>query len=48
MASTIPVQEMKEEGQLQLTGDSFIRPHLRKLSPYHPILPFEVILLQPS
>ncbi|KAG5531674.1 hypothetical protein RHGRI_026332 [Rhododendron griersonianum] len=42
MASTIPVQEMKEEGQLQLTGDSFIRPHLRKLSPYHPILPFEV------
>ncbi|KAE9450793.1 hypothetical protein C3L33_17307, partial [Rhododendron williamsianum] len=42
MASTIPVQEMKEEGQLRLTGDSFIRPHLRKLSPYHPILPFEV------
>ncbi|KAI8538496.1 hypothetical protein RHMOL_Rhmol09G0108400 [Rhododendron molle] len=48
MASTIPVQEMKEEGQLRLTGDSFIRPHLCKLSPYHPILPFEVILLQPS
>ncbi|XP_058183475.1 histidinol-phosphate aminotransferase, chloroplastic-like isoform X1 [Rhododendron vialii] len=43
MASTIPVQEMKEEGQLRLTGDSFIRPHLRKLSPYHPILPFEVL-----
>ncbi|KAI8534088.1 hypothetical protein RHMOL_Rhmol10G0061100 [Rhododendron molle] len=42
MASPIPVQEMKEEGQLRLTGDSFIRPHLRKLSPYHPILPFEV------
>lgn len=47
MASSIPVQEMKE-GQLRLTGDSFIRPHLRKLSPYHPILPFEVILLRPS
>ncbi|EPS73147.1 hypothetical protein M569_01606, partial [Genlisea aurea] len=24
-------------------GDSFIRPHLRKLSPYQPILPFEVL-----
>lgn len=43
MASTIPVQEMKEEGQRRLTGDSFVRPHLRKLSPYHPILPFEVL-----
>ncbi|CAA6653915.1 unnamed protein product [Spirodela intermedia] len=26
-----------------LTGDSFIRHHLRKLSPYQPILPFEVL-----
>uniref|UniRef100_A0A1D1XEU2 histidinol-phosphate transaminase n=1 Tax=Anthurium amnicola TaxID=1678845 RepID=A0A1D1XEU2_9ARAE len=26
-----------------LTGDSFIRLHLRKLSPYQPILPFEVL-----
>lgn len=43
MASTVPVQEMKEKGQPRLTGDSFIRPHLRKLSPYHPILPFEVL-----
>lgn len=29
--------------QVKLTGDSFIRPHLRELSPYQPILPFEVI-----
>jgi histidinol-phosphate aminotransferase len=43
MASTIPVQEIKEEGQPRLTGGSFIRPHLRKLSPYQPILPFEVL-----
>ncbi|XP_021971018.1 histidinol-phosphate aminotransferase, chloroplastic isoform X2 [Helianthus annuus] len=28
---------------LKLTGDSFIRPHLRELSPYQPILPFEVL-----
>ncbi|KVH88106.1 hypothetical protein Ccrd_024507 [Cynara cardunculus var. scolymus] len=35
---------VKEEGKQQLTGDSFIRPHLRELSPYQPILPFEVIL----
>ncbi|GFS42472.1 histidinol phosphate aminotransferase 1 [Actinidia rufa] len=33
MASTV---------QVKVTGDSFIRPHLRKLSPYQPILPFEV------
>ncbi|KAH9297500.1 hypothetical protein KI387_029182 [Taxus chinensis] len=26
-----------------LTGDSFIRPHLRELAPYQPILPFEVL-----
>jgi histidinol-phosphate aminotransferase len=43
MASTIPVKELKEDSQPRLTGDSFIRPHLRKLSPYHPILPFEVL-----
>ncbi|KAL2524731.1 Histidinol-phosphate aminotransferase 2 [Abeliophyllum distichum] len=44
MASSVPV---KEENQQHLgfsvTGDSFIRPHLRKLSPYQPILPFEVL-----
>ncbi|KAL7001527.1 histidinol-phosphate transaminase [Sarracenia purpurea var. burkii] len=44
MASTIPIQDVKEEeAQLRLPGDSFIRPHLRKLSPYQPILPFEVL-----
>ncbi|THG04868.1 hypothetical protein TEA_010109 [Camellia sinensis var. sinensis] len=42
MASTIPIQQVKEEGQQRLTGDSFVRHHLRKLSPYQPILPFEV------
>lgn len=45
MTSAVPV---KEDGQQQygsaLTGDSFIRPHLRKLSPYQPILPFEVYI----
>ncbi|KAL2473963.1 Histidinol-phosphate aminotransferase 2 [Forsythia ovata] len=44
MASSVPV---KEENQQHLgfsvTGDSFIRPHLRKLSPYQSILPFEVL-----
>lgn len=44
MASTVPLNDVKEEQQKHLTGDSFIRPHLRKLSPYQPILPFEVIL----
>ncbi|KAM7463304.1 hypothetical protein LguiA_031425 [Lonicera macranthoides] len=38
MASTVPVKQVKD-----LTGDSFIRPHLRKLSPYQSILPFEVL-----
>lgn len=41
MASTAPVKHVKEG--LQLTGDSFIRSHLRKLSPYQSILPFEVL-----
>ncbi|KAF7820047.1 histidinol-phosphate aminotransferase, chloroplastic-like [Senna tora] len=40
MASTIPVEQVNK-GSPQLTGDSFIREHLRKLSPYQPILPFE-------
>ncbi|XP_009366637.2 histidinol-phosphate aminotransferase, chloroplastic [Pyrus x bretschneideri] len=44
MASTIPVQHKQvNDGQQRLTGDSFIRPHLRNLSPYQPILPFEVL-----
>ncbi|KAK7364607.1 hypothetical protein VNO80_13344 [Phaseolus coccineus] len=42
MASTIPVEQVNN-GPLQVTGDSFIREHLRKLSPYQPILPFEVL-----
>lgn len=37
--STVPVEHVNQK----LSGDSFIRPHLRKLSPYQPILPFEVI-----
>ncbi|CAH1444035.1 unnamed protein product [Lactuca virosa] len=32
-----------KEGRQQLTGDSFIRHHLRELSPYQSILPFEVL-----
>ncbi|KAL2926174.1 Histidinol-phosphate aminotransferase chloroplastic [Bienertia sinuspersici] len=43
MASTLPVKQVTEDGQQKVTGDSFIRPHLRKLSPYQPILPFEVL-----
>ncbi|XP_052206014.1 histidinol-phosphate aminotransferase, chloroplastic-like [Diospyros lotus] len=47
-SSTIPSQELKQaEGQQPpVTGDSFIRPHLRQLSPYQPILPFEVLSAQ--
>jgi len=41
MASTIPAEQVNN-GPLQVKGDSFIREHLRKLSPYQPILPFEV------
>lgn len=46
MASTVPVEQQVNEGQERLTGDSFIRTHLRKLSPYQPILPFEVLSLR--
>ncbi|KAK6160110.1 hypothetical protein DH2020_003491 [Rehmannia glutinosa] len=43
-SSAVPVkEESQQEGGCSLTGDSFIRPHLRKLSPYQPILPFEVL-----
>ncbi|TYI65099.1 hypothetical protein E1A91_D09G134000v1 [Gossypium mustelinum] len=37
--STVSVEHVNQK----LSGDSFIRPHLRKLSPYQPILPFEVL-----
>ncbi|KAI5324734.1 hypothetical protein L3X38_033807 [Prunus dulcis] len=46
MASTTPVQKKVSEVQQRLTGDSFIRPHLRNLSPYQSILPFEVLSAQ--
>ncbi|XP_039027616.1 histidinol-phosphate aminotransferase, chloroplastic-like [Hibiscus syriacus] len=36
--STVPVEPVNQK----LSGDFFIRPHLRKLPPYQPILPFEV------
>lgn len=43
MASSVPIKEESRENLgCSVTGDSFIRPHLRKLSPYQPILPFEV------
>ncbi|KAK4753863.1 hypothetical protein SAY87_001967 [Trapa incisa] len=42
MASTVDAEHMTKSKQ-RLTGDQFIRPHLRKLSPYQPILPFEVL-----
>ncbi|KAK4402879.1 Histidinol-phosphate aminotransferase, chloroplastic [Sesamum angolense] len=43
-AASVPVtEETQQECGASLTGDSFIRPHLRKLSPYQPILPFEVL-----
>ncbi|MCL7025007.1 hypothetical protein MKW94_030024 [Papaver nudicaule] len=35
-----------DEVPARLTGDSFIRPHLKTLSPYQPILPFEVLSTQ--
>ncbi|GAV59351.1 Aminotran_1_2 domain-containing protein [Cephalotus follicularis] len=43
MNSTIPVLHELNEVQQRLTGDAFIRPHLRQLSPYQSILPFEVL-----
>ncbi|KAH8490013.1 hypothetical protein H0E87_022514 [Populus deltoides] len=43
MTSTVPVEHVNE-GQQNVTGDSFIRFHLRKLSPYQSILPFEVVV----
>ncbi|XP_039127668.1 histidinol-phosphate aminotransferase, chloroplastic-like [Dioscorea cayenensis subsp. rotundata] len=42
MASAVPVEQL-DGSQNPVTGDSFIRFHLRKLSPYQSILPFEVL-----
>uniref|UniRef100_A0A0D6QVQ5 histidinol-phosphate transaminase n=1 Tax=Araucaria cunninghamii TaxID=56994 RepID=A0A0D6QVQ5_ARACU len=41
MASISPVAPATDTKLL--TGDSFIRPHLRELAPYQSILPFEVL-----
>ncbi|KAJ1691416.1 hypothetical protein LUZ63_015571 [Rhynchospora breviuscula] len=45
MASSLPVEQREEQEAKteKIKGDSFIRHHLRKLSPYQPILPFEVL-----
>ncbi|XP_078443754.1 histidinol-phosphate aminotransferase, chloroplastic-like [Wolffia australiana] len=49
-ASATTTTERQQEQQPEdrgaaagITGDSFIRNHLRKLAPYQPILPFEVL-----
>ncbi|KAG1366218.1 histidinol-phosphate aminotransferase, chloroplastic [Cocos nucifera] len=42
MASALPTEQV-DGTRNQVTGDSFIRLHLKKLSPYQPILPFEVL-----
>ncbi|KAJ9698001.1 hypothetical protein PVL29_007214 [Vitis rotundifolia] len=42
MTSAMPVKQVSEVREC-LTGDSFIRPYLKNLSPYQPILPFEVL-----
>lgn len=43
MASAVPAEQQVDGDPAMVTGDSFIRLHLRKLSPYQPILPFEVL-----
>lgn len=46
MASSVPVEEpaaAAAEAKPRPSGDSFIRHHLRSLSAYQPILPFEVL-----
>ncbi|KAK4860040.1 hypothetical protein QYF36_016222 [Acer negundo] len=43
MTSSIPSEQNVNQGQQSLTGDSFIRQHLRNLSPYQSVLPFEVL-----
>jgi hypothetical protein len=50
MASAAPVEEptAAAEAKGRLTGDSFIRRHLRTLAPYQPILPFEVHNTSPA
>ncbi|OMO89167.1 Aminotransferase, class I/classII [Corchorus olitorius] len=43
MASISSSSSTRHNVNQRLSGDSFIRPHLRKLSAYQPILPFEVL-----
>ncbi|XP_051193067.1 histidinol-phosphate aminotransferase, chloroplastic [Lolium perenne] len=45
MSSAVPVEEpaAAAEAKPRPSGDSFIRHHLRSLSAYQPILPFEVL-----
>ncbi|PHT81047.1 Histidinol-phosphate aminotransferase, chloroplastic [Capsicum annuum] len=43
MASSVSVQEESNQQKQCVNGGDFIRPHLLKLSPYQPILPFEVL-----
>ncbi|KAJ0980549.1 hypothetical protein J5N97_008804 [Dioscorea zingiberensis] len=42
MASAVPAEQL-DGARSPVSGDSFIRLHLRKLLPYQPILPFEVL-----
>ncbi|KAG0474202.1 hypothetical protein HPP92_016059 [Vanilla planifolia] len=42
LASAMPAEQV-DGAPCKVTGDSFIRLHLKKLSPYQPILPFEVL-----
>ncbi|MQM04407.1 hypothetical protein Taro_037196 [Colocasia esculenta] len=43
-AAAAEEQQQQVDGRASgVTGDSFIRHHLRNLSPYQPILPFEVL-----
>ncbi|PKA51532.1 Histidinol-phosphate aminotransferase, chloroplastic [Apostasia shenzhenica] len=41
-ASALPAEQL-DGAPSKVSGDSFIRLHLKKLSPYQPILPFEVL-----
>ncbi|CAH9102738.1 unnamed protein product [Cuscuta epithymum] len=41
-SSSVPVKEKNQSIDV-VDGASFIRPHLRNLKPYQPILPFEVL-----
>ncbi|CAN0891212.1 Histidinol-phosphate aminotransferase, chloroplastic [Linum grandiflorum] len=41
-ASSIPAENVNDDKQ-RVTGESFIRSHLKTMSPYQPILPFEVL-----